>query len=394
MKISGIICEYNPFHHGHAYLLSQAKEHGDAVVCVMSGNFVQRGEAAIMDRYSRAKDALLSGADLVLELPIPFSAASAPYFALAGVEILHMIAADTILFGSESGDIEWLWSLAEKTLSVDFTEALAKKAPEKGAAAAYYEALGAGELPSNDILALEYLRAIRRLNSKIRPIAVTRVGDGFKALHVGESRFASATALRGLIASGETQKLAEYMPTASFELLLSAIDSGEAPASSALAERAILSFLRLSDRSEFSRIAGLGGGLGNRLKDAAMRASSLDELLRMTATKKYTDGAIRRAVLAFLLGVTHNDLDAGVAYTTVLAANSVGRELLSSLRKRSLPILTKAADFEALCEKQPESAARIRRAAELAARADSLYTLCTPLVSDSGKYTRTSAFMM
>ena len=120
MKISGIICEYNPFHAGHAYLIKEAKKSADAVICVMSGQFTQRGEAAILDKFSRAKTAILGGADLVLELPMPFSAASARYFATAGVSLLDMVGADHVVFGSESGEIAALSELAERSLSEEF----------------------------------------------------------------------------------------------------------------------------------------------------------------------------------------------------------------------------------------------------------------------------------
>ncbi len=394
MRIHGIICEYNPFHEGHAYLLTKAKSLGGAVVCVMSGNFVQRGDVAILDRYRRAKVAVMQGADLVLELPIPFSMASARYFASAGVEILNMIKANDMIFGSESADTAHLMALAERTLTSEFAAEMAQKAPHMGGAAAYYATLGEEMPGSNDILALEYCRAVRRLACDIKPIAVKRMGDGFQEKSLGQSKFASATALRTALLAGARDELSSYMPKSSLALLGEAFDAGTAPASLTHAERAILAFWRLVSQDSLAHIAGLGGGLGNRLRECAMHAGTIDELLRLAATKKYTDGAIRRGMLAAMLGVSYDDLDGGVAYTTVLAANEVGRALLSSLRKQALPILTKPADVGILVERFPERAEKIRRAACLSARADALYTLCTPQAMDAGSQMRSTAFMM
>ena len=146
MKTSGIICEYNPFHAGHAYLIEEAKQRADAVICVMSGQFTQRGEAAILDKFVRAKNAILGGADLVLELPMPFSAASARYFATAGVTLLNMVGVDLLVFGSERGDVSLLSELADRSLSEDFLKEKANAQPSEGSAAAHFGALlGDGE---------------------------------------------------------------------------------------------------------------------------------------------------------------------------------------------------------------------------------------------------------
>ncbi len=398
MKISGIICEYNPFHRGHEYLIKRAKKTADAVVCVMSGHFTQRGEAAILDKFVRAKTAILGGADLVLELPFPFSASSARYFASAGVKLLSMAGVNSLVFGSESGDVSELSALAEYSLSEDFIKEKKKTDVREGSAAEHFRVMSqTGEnlrLLPNDILAVEYLRALRKDGLLIVAEAVTRVGDGFSKEMLGGSEYASATAIRKAICAEELSALERYMPSFSYSELKEALDRKEAPVTLQNAERAILSFFRLTDPNTLLEMAGLGNGLEHRLCKCARESRNLDELMRFCATKRYTDSTIRRTILAAMLGVTWGDLDRGVAYSTVLAANAKGRELLSALRKTNPPLLTKPSDIDDLCVAFPENATAIRRQAELSMRADSLYSLCLPESAEAGKYLRGGAVML
>lgn len=396
LKISGIICEYNPFHSGHEYLIKEAKKTADAVVCVMSGHFTQRGEAAILDKLARAKTALMGGADLVLELPYPFSASSAAYFASAGVRVLSTVGADTLVFGSESGDLSRLSKLAEYSLSEKFESEKDKTDVKEGSAEAHFKALlGEGErLWPNDILAVEYLRAIQKENTDMTAKAVVRVGDSFGEKTLGASAYASATAIRAALVHKSVDTLEGYMPDYSLNELKTALVKGEAPATMENAERAILGFFRLIPPERLLEIAGLGNGLEHRLCRAAMESRNLSELMAKCATKRYTDATVRRALLAAMLGVTWRDLDRGVAYSTVLGANATGRELLASFRKKRVPLLTKPSDIDGLCEVFPEQAQDIRRQAELAARADALYSLCLPRVAEAGKYLRSGAVML
>ena len=397
MKTSGIICEYNPFHAGHAYLIEEAKQRADAVICVMSGQFTQRGEAAILDKFVRAKNAILGGADLVLELPMPFSAASARYFATAGVTLLNMVGVDLLVFGSERGDVSLLSELADRSLSEDFLKEKANAQPSEGSAAAHFGALlGDGEkkLSPNDILGVEYLRAIKAGGLSLDPLAITRVGDGFAEKTLGSSSYPSATAIRRTLFEETVDSVGGYLPPATLAVLKEAIVRGESPASLANAERAVLSFFRLAAPESLLEIAGLGGGLGHRLCACAKESRSLDELLASVATKRYTDATLRRAILCAMLGVRWEDLDRGAVYSTVLAANAKGREILSSLRKQKLPLLTKPSDAASLCESFPEQKDAILRQAEISARADALYSLCLPQVAEAGKYLREGAVML
>ena len=192
MKNVGVICEYNPFHGGHAYLLERVRG-AETVICLMSGEFTQRGEAAILPPVARAEMALRAGADLVLELPFPYCAGSARYFG-AG--------ADTLAFGSESADLVSLQAAAGKTLGEDFINKCANGAKNKGDAAKYFETLGEGDLLSNDILAIEYIRAVQSLGAALKPHPILRVGAGYRDTDAGVA-YPSATALRQKLTRGE-----------------------------------------------------------------------------------------------------------------------------------------------------------------------------------------------
>jgi predicted nucleotidyltransferase len=387
MKIAGIICEYNPFHNGHKYLVERAKEDGAAVVAVMSGNYTQRGELAVADKYVRAESAIKNGADLVLELPFPFCMSSAEFFSKGGVAVLERIGANKICFGSESGDGELIKEAAKAAASEEFIGLKNSISVKEGAAARYFEALEKvmGEkrgLLSNDILGVEYVKEINRRGLDMEIEVVKRLGDAYRDEKINSS-YASATAIRGLLNAGENAELADVMPTETLEVLKNAVNRGEAPVSVKKIETALLAFWRLADPSALGDIAELGNGLEFRIKDAAMTSSTFEELERNSATKSYTSAKIRRAILFGALGVTKADLDSEPHYTTVLAANKIGREILSSLRKEDgeMVIVTKPADAPAC------------RQSELSARADALYTLALPTAQNSGYLTKKKIYM-
>lgn len=343
MKHVGIICEYNPLHTGHARLVSAVRG-ADTVICLMSGGFTQRGEAAILPPHTRAAMAIKSGADLVLQLPFPFSASSARHFATAGVRALGALGIDTLAFGSESGDIEVLSALADKAPDGDYRENVAQKT---GDAVAYFEALGEA-VPSNDILALEYLRAIKREAPFVTPLAVCREGATYRETVLKNGEFPSATALRQALARGES--VSAYIPEVAREFFESAI-SRYGIADTARLGTAILAHLRTNgaQNSAFDEIADCGGGLARRLQRAAWQARDYGELCQEAATKRYTAGRIRRALLYLLAGVKKEDLVAHPVYLRLLAANDTGRAFLAKTAKtRTVHVVTKQADIVAL----------------------------------------------
>lgn len=347
MSVAGIICEFDPLHTGHAYLMEQARGGGaEAVVCAMSGSFTQRGGFAVADKLARAEMAVRCGADLVLELPTVWAMSTAERFAQGGVDILTRTGVVTeLVFGSECGDLAGLRRAADCLESPEFTASLASL-PEDGRTfaarrqAALAILLGAEEAAllasPNNTLAVEYLRAIRRLESPLTARTVRRTG----AQHGEEASggFASASYLRQLLAAGEPERAAAEILRR--ELAAGRITDGT------LCQRAILSRLRTMTAEDWRRFDGGGEGLGNRLYQASRTGSTLEAVLAAAKTKRYPMARLRRMVLAAWL-----DLPAPperAPYLRVLAANDTGRRLLRQMRDAGAPVLTKPADVSLL----------------------------------------------
>lgn len=364
MKHVGIICEYNPFHGGHAYQISTVRGEADTVIALMSGNFTQRGEAAFLPPVPRATAAIPGGADLVLELPFPFSAASARHFATAGVRALSALGADTLLFGSETGELSTLLALAENAPDGEYRVG---QQQSRGDAAAYFDALGVGA-SSNDILAIEYLRAILKTKSEMRPLAVRRAGSAYLDTALDGVKFASATALRAAWERGED--VSSYLPSAVFAVLADAVQQYGIAKTDALGAPMLARLRCLDEVPLDAEIAECGGGLLGRLVKSSFEAEDYASLCALATTKRYTTGRIRRTLLYLLAGVTREDLVAPPAYLRLLAANKKGRDFLAATAKtRQIPVVTKQSEIAALGER----AARQRL---LARRADGLYALC------------------
>ena len=376
MKIVGVVSEFNPFHKGHEYLLSRLRERGaDIVICVMSGDFVQRGEPAFADKYTRAAMAVECGADIVLELPYPYSSAGAEYFASAAVKILSAVGVNTLGFGSECGDIEKLKNAAERVADKKFSEEYKRLCREGlGGAAAYFKAykeIYGEECPggSNDILGIEYIKASKALGARLAFETVTRKGAAYTSRELPEDTFASASALRGKMLDEENlDACRDYIPEAAMKHLEVAAEKGTAFADLKNLKRAVLSALRLSTPESRADIAEMTDGLGSRLAKFAVEATSIDELVSFTSAKNYTDTRIRRAILFYMTGVKKSDLKAAPTYSTLLAANSRGLDYLSANRREiTLPIISKPADGK-----------KLGRQFELSSRADALWTLALP----------------
>ena len=232
MSVFGIVSEFNPFHLGHEYLIRSARDMGaESVVCVMSGNATQRGELAITDKYTRAEAALCGGADLVLELPFPWSSASAESFAFAGISVLSSFC-DTVIFGSECGDIELLRRVAEFTSSPEFKERYTALLTNGEQSAAAYAAL-VGEvsstaLSSNDLLGVEYIKAAKTLGVDLNFVTVKREGSAYRSAEMSSGDFDSAMAIRAAISNGDNlEMLKSRLPLASFDILASAKEKCE-----------------------------------------------------------------------------------------------------------------------------------------------------------------------
>ncbi len=358
MRTVGIICEYNPFHNGHAAQIEILRGMGfDRIVCVMSGNFTQRGELAITDKYARAEAAILGGTDVVLELPYPYSSLSAEGFARAGVHILSSVGVDAISFGSESADLELLQNAADAISSREFVEKYSQSV-KCGAAKSFFSLLGEHigkdcSILSNDILAIQYIAAIKSLGSDLEIVPIKRNGAAYDQVKLSAHELPSATAIRKKIAADGSfsSELDAYMPIKSLEAL-----SKYAPVFRRNISREVIHFFRCLTPCEIASraIARSGGGCSvaddgcgivNRLCEGARSATTVDELLSLAYNSRYTDARVNRVLLFSLFGVSDKVSKLLPEYTTLLAANGNGRAFLSESRKnRTFNIVTKPAD--------------------------------------------------
>ena len=354
MKAVGIVCEYNPFHRGHQWHLAACREAAGedaAVVCVMSGDFVQRGEAAVYSKFARAEAACRCGADLVLELPLPWCLASAERFARGAVSLLGSMGVSDLGFGSETGELEPLEKLAALLREEDFLESVkARLAAEPNlsfASARELEAekrLGVSaallEQPNN-ILAVEYLKAIDELGLDIRPIAVKRQGSGHDREAQG-SQLRSASEIRRRMALGES--VDQDIPPEALAVYARETEQGRTVIQSQTLETAMLSRLLLLDEADFQALPDAADGLGNRVYRAIREESGLEAILAAARTKRYPLARIRRLCLCACLGVRAGMSEGLPPYARVLAVNDRGRALLRERAKAStLPVLTKPA---------------------------------------------------
>ena len=385
MCVCGIIAEYDPFHTGHVRQITAVREAlGDcAVVCVMSGNWTQRGAPAIAEKHLRAKLALLGGADLVLELPTVWAASTAESFARGGVALLEGTGVVThICFGSECGDVGRLRQVAQCLDSPVYHAGLRRFLDEGMPFAACRQAAVEGLLGEdlasllstpNSNLGVEYLRSLNALNSKIEPFTVRRQG----ALH-GEGPkdgCASGSWLRALLREDRWEETAPYLLPGEGELL-----AASPLADFRLAERAVLARLRTMTEDDWTALpdSGEAEGLPQRLARAGQSCASLEEFFELAKTKRYPRARLDRLVLWAFLGLTAADIPKSPPYLRVLGFHERGREVLREMKDRAaLPILTKPAHARELDEPG-------RHLFELEARCTDLYGLCLPQVPPGG----------
>ena len=329
--VTGIICEYNPFHNGHKkqFDMIRAADPEAVIVCLMSGNFVQRGAPAIFDKGIRAKVALLSGADLVLELPVTYALRSAEGFAAGGVEILSLLC-DRLCFGAEDADLSALNLAAKALLSEEYTQLLHQHL-ETGLSfpAARQNALRTLGVDAaliskpNNILAVEYCKAILTQNSPMTPMPICRQGDYHSTK--ADAQNPSATFLRSQLS--EDLAWEDYVPAEAKALYKSSVlhnlEAGE---------KALLYRLRTMTDAEFESLPFGSEGLWRKLMHAARSQASLEDILTQTKSKRYTRSRLDRMVMCAFLGITRELLDANAPYTRVLALNDKGRVLLKKAR--------------------------------------------------------------
>ena len=364
MKTVGIVCEYNPFHTGHKRQIDSLREGGaEVIVCAMSGNFSQRGELTVADKYTRAEAAVRCGADVVVELPFPYSSLSAECFCSAGVHILASLGCDTLSFGSESADVSLLDRAAAAILSEDFKRAYSEADKNQGSARSYFDLISSflgqdAALLSNDILAISYIAAIKQNNINMKAFPIKRQGAAYTEERLGDG-YPSATAIRKAVKNTSTGFFSlsdKHIPAESAEVLRSAQSKGLAPVFTDSSGTDILSFFRLMSPEDISArakkrsgggttVAEDGCGIVERLCNCAKRSRNFDEFIKSSYNSRYTDARINRVILFSLLGVSDALTKEMPPYTTLLAASEKGRKYLSEIRKTAeYPIITKPAD--------------------------------------------------
>lgn len=375
MRTIGVIAEYNPFHSGHRYHISKIRETFGpdcAVAAVMSGNWVQRGEAAVADKWTRAALALEEGVDLVIELPTLWAAASAETFARGSLALLDAMGCVEVLsFGSEAGALEPLKAaadcLASEAWHRQLRSALDRGLPFPAARQAAAECL-IGETAAclhtpNNNLGIEYLRAIREAGSSLTPHTLARQGAGHDEAGDEDSPHLSGSVLRDKLLRGESP-LSPYLSPAAEAILR------RNPASLYYCTRGVLARLRTMDAAGFAALPDSGEGLCNKLSASAREAGSLDELYFLVKSKRYTLARIRRLVLWAFLGLTEADRPAAPPYLRVLGFSAAGQKLLRRMKETAaLPVLVKPAHIRRL-------SAEARRVFDLEARCTGLYDLC------------------
>lgn len=347
MSVIGIVCEFNPFHNGHKYLIDSVKKQGDIVVCVMSGNFVQRAEPAIFPKELRVKAALLNGADIVLELPFVYATASAEIFAYNAVKILNSFGCDKLAFGTENTTIEQLNKVVDILNDSCFDSKIKEflkigdsfASARQSALNSYDDRLNI-DMPNN-ILAVEYIKAIRKLNSEIEPICINRVGAGYND-DFAVDKFASATYIRSLI--NQNQSFENFVPENCFSLYSDSINNGQV-LSQEKYDLTSLVLLRSRLFENSDNIANMSEGLENRIDDAIKSSVNLNEIYDKAKTKRYTHSRVRRAVLCRQFNISKTDLNIEVPYCRLLGFNKTCENMLGEFVKNcSLPFITRFSD--------------------------------------------------
>ncbi|AZK47835.1 nucleotidyltransferase [Paenibacillus lentus] len=378
MNVVGLIVEYNPFHNGHAYHLAEAKRlaQAEAVVAVMNGDFLQRGEPAIVSKWARAEMALHAGADLVLELPVAYAVQPAEWFAHGAAALLDATGiVSHLCFGSEAGTLAELQPLAQRlagesgALKAAIAEELATgasypaayaaaaarsmAAPQEGGPDATASAVRTRALleQPNNSLGLHYLIALQRLGSAIAPLTVRREGAGYRDAEPGSANIASATAIRGLITGGSLEDAAPYIPPYTADILAREFKAGRGPITWESFAPTLFHLLLTSSPEDLSKHYEVTEGLENRIKKTLpeLKQLNVEELLIKLKTKRYTYTKLQRMLLHILLGhdrhaLSSSKLAKGPGYLRVLAFSSTGRRLLKQMKNcASLPIVTRAA---------------------------------------------------
>ncbi|UFJ42068.1 nucleotidyltransferase [Brevibacillus humidisoli] len=368
MRTVGLVVEYNPLHNGHHYHLEAARQAAgaDACVAVMSGNFLQRGEPALVSKWARAEMALRVGIDLVIELPVPYATANAEVFAHGAISLLDRIGVvDAICFGSESGDIEWMRILA-KTLAVEppeFSQALREELSQglsyphayARAVSRYMSNLGYENVPidqPNNILGLNYLLALERIGSPMKALTIRRQKAGYHQETITDQQIASATALRKLLFSegAVLDEVSPFVPDTTFSILQREFATGAGPMNWERFRHPLFHRLLQLSPDQLAAYHEVEEGIQYRLKQAVQSSSTVQELVSKAKTRRFTWNRLQRILLSILLDLKKGQVEQlrlkeGAPYARILGFSEKGQMLLhEAKRKGRLPLISNARD--------------------------------------------------
>lgn len=359
-KILAIIAEYNPFHNGHLYQLQKSKKdlNPDFTICIMTGNFCERGDASIIDKWSKTEIALKCGFDMVIELPVVYSISSAENFAEGAIKILDAFENVTLSFGSECGNLEILNNIAnvlydepkeyQTILSHELSKGLSYPKARENALLLYLNDIKkyANILSNpNNILGIEYLKAIKKLNSKVKPYTIKRIDAGYNSSKI-KDRLASATAIRNLLK--ENKDIKKLVPTPSFNIISDNINHGKIIRDISVFEKEIIYTLRKMSSKDISNLQDVTEGLENPIKYAANNCNNLEDLITSIKSKRYTRSRIQRILLYSLLNITKKDIQNSYKvkpYIRILGVSNRGKLLLAQLNDPKFSSITSVKKF-------------------------------------------------
>lgn len=391
MKTAGIIAEYNPFHNGHKYLVDKVRENGAThIAAIMGGNFLQRGNCAVVGKFHRAEAAVQCGVDLVIELPQIYALANAERFAFGAVDILDKCGCvEELAFGAECDDVSLLKQTAQIISGSGEVENLCRNFMRQGyshprAMQAAVEVLkdncsGAADVlkSPNNTLAVEYINNLSLIGSKIEPYVVKRAG----VMHDSDAvagDFASASAVRKMIIK-EDSSFTRFVPQAVSEIIKKCAEKGECPAVFSNNERGIMGVLRSMTAGDIAKLPDVSGGLENRIAKAVKENNSVENIISAVKCKRYTYARLCRIIACAYLGINKEIVCSSPKYIRVLVFNERGTEILKVMKKTSkLPvIMSPAKDLGKLDEIGKEMLLTDIRASDL-------HGLLTPKVQSCG----------
>ena len=367
-KVLGIITEYNPFHNGHLYHLKESKKITNCkyTICVMSGNFTQRGSTSLIDKWSKTKMALENGVDLVIELPVLYSISSAENFASGAIKILDSInIVSDICFGSECNNIDILNKVANilvtepyefKTLlSSELSKGISFAKARENVCLKYLNIQNNILSTPNNILGIEYLKAIKKLNSNINPHIISRTESNYNSLEI-KNNIASSTAIRNIIKQNKNNLdiLKNVMPESSYSILIENLKNSHLVTDISLFEKEILYTLRKMPLENMANLAEIREGLENKIKKACNTCNNLEDFFNIVKSKRFTRTCIQRILLYSLLDITKQDMQISkevTPYIHILGFNNNGKKLISEISKSNpnINLVTSIKKFENTC---------------------------------------------